>query len=79
MLHMIIACAITMEYVIPPIMENSVIKVEDEKILRVSKHVKARKSIPNDVVFAEKIRSELHSCVWRMELKIPMNEGGGFW
>ncbi|KAL8252695.1 hypothetical protein R6Q59_036388 [Mikania micrantha] len=74
MLHIIMELAITMEYVIPPIMVNNTIKVKD-----VNLNFKAIKTIQNDVVFVEMIRSEFHSCVWRRELKIPAKEGGFLW
>lgn len=79
MLHMIIVLATTMEYVIPPTMENNRIKVEEDKILRFSKQLKAMKRTQKEVAFAEMIRKEFHSCVWRMELKIPAKDGGFLW
>lgn len=79
MLHIIIVLATTKEYVIPPTMDNNRIKVGEGKILRFSKQLKAMKRTQKEVAFAEMIRKEFHSCVWRMELKIPAKDGGFLW
>lgn len=79
MLHMIMELAITMEYVIPLTIENNMIKVEYDKIFKFSKQLNRIKRTQKDVAFADMIRSEFHSCVWRMELKIEVKDGGFLW
>ena len=68
-LHIINTLAITMEYVIPPIIVKS-----NEGICKFAKQLNAIKRTQKHVALAEMITNVFHICVWSMELKIPINE-----
>lgn len=74
MLHVINVFAMTTEYAIPVMMVRN-----NEGIWSFSKKLKAMKRTQKQVAFAEMITTVFQSCVWRMELKIPVNEGSGLY
>lgn len=69
---MINVFAMTMEYAIPPKKVKS-----NDGIFRFCKQLKAINKTQKQVAFAEMISNVFQICVWRMELKIPVKEGGG--